>query len=300
MQWFMLPLYPSIIASKAYEARAKVHSALKAWYEAGYDQKTGADVVRTRAALMRDHGLKPADFCKLEMSIMHGATSNTIPTLYWLATFIFLRLKLVEELRTDALALLGDKSDTGKGIVEIPVSRIEETCPLLVSCWKEAIRLASQPITVRRVARDFELADPDTGRQYFFRKGADVMLPATVLHRLPSVWGADADEFNPRRFMAASKSEEDEANKKRRGAYMPFGGGKHMCPGRHFALAEILGLMTALILGYEIVGLKEENVEMANAKVGEAIAKPTAAGQGGKVQLRRRTGWEEVEWKFLV
>jgi cytochrome P450 len=300
MQRFMPGIYPSIIASKAFKAREKVHSALTAWYEAGHDQSEASDVIRTRGALMRGHGLKPGDFSKLEMSVMHGATSNTIPTLYWVTVFIWLRPQLVEELRADALAMLGDSTDARQGIVEIPVARIEGSCPLLVSCWREAIRLASQPITVRRVARDFTMSDPATDQSYLFRKGADVMLPATVLHRLPSVWGADADEFNPRRFLDASKDEDDVATKRRRIAYMPFGGGKHMCPGRHFAFAEILGLTTALVLGYEIVGLKDENVRMANAKVGEAIAKPAADGQGGRVVLRRRKGWEEVEWRYTV
>jgi cytochrome P450 len=296
---FFLGLYPSIIARKAYKARARAHCALQKWYEAGHDQETGAsDVIRTRAALLRNHGLSAAEFSKLELSVMHGATSNTIPTQFWLTTFIWLRPQLVEELRAEALAMQENRNDSRKGIINIQIGRLEEACPLLVSCYREAIRLTSQPITSRRVARDFTLSDPVTGKSYLLRKGADVMLPATVLHRLPSVWGADADGFNPRRFLASSKNDEDE--KKQRGAYMPFGGGKRMCPGRHFAFAENLGFITALVLGFEVIGLKEENVRMANAKLGEAIAKPEAYGEGGTVIIRRRRGWEEVEWSYTV
>jgi hypothetical protein len=126
------------------------------------------------------------------------------------------------------------------------------------------------------------------------------MLPATVLYCLRSVWGANADEFNLRRFIAGSREEEEATVRKRRAAYLLFGGGNHMFPGRHFAFAEYLGFMTALILGYEIVGLDNRNVHMDNAKLGEAIAKPAAGGEGGRVVIHRRKNWEKVEWNFVV
>ena len=304
MRSLFLTIFPSLLARTAYKARARVHAALEEWYRGKYDQHKDvtsgpADLVRSRAALMRSHGLSATEFSKLELSIMHGATSNTVPTLFWLLTFVFLRPTLVEELRHEALKMLGYETGILNGLVEIPVGRLEKNS-LLVSCFREAIRLASQPITSRRVAQDFDLTDPVTGQSYLLRKGADVLLPTTVLHRLPLVWGNDANEFNPRRFLADSIEQNEVASRKRSAAYMPFGGGKHMCPGRHFAIAENLGFMTALVLGFEIVGLKDENVKMANAKLGEAIAKPAIGREGGSVVLRRRKGWEEIEWKYVV
>jgi hypothetical protein len=59
--------------------------------------------------------------------------------------------------------MLGDRTDARIGMVEIPIGRLEEACPLLVSCYYEAFCLASQPITVRRVARDFTLHDLESG-----------------------------------------------------------------------------------------------------------------------------------------
>lgn len=310
MQLLMPGILPSIIGRTAYNARTRIHAALKKWYEAGHDQdanpKTGpADYVRQRAALLRKERFDPADFSKLEITIMHGATSNTIPTLFWVVSFIFLRPELVKELREEAsMSVFGTTDFTPSpngSVIDIPVAKLEERSPLLLACYREAIRLASQPITVRKVAKDFTVSDPLTSRTYLLKKGADVMLPATTLHRSPSIWGPEADEFNPRRFYPSkSKSEEEGKATRRQGAYMPFGGGKHMCPGRHFAWAEISGFVTALLLGYEIEGLKEENVRMRDARMGEAIAKPDKGGEGGSVRLKRREGWEGVVWRYLV
>ncbi|KAF2275228.1 cytochrome P450 [Westerdykella ornata] len=310
MQLLMPGILPRLIGRTAYNARTKIHAALKRWYEAGHDQdadpRTGpADYVRQRAALLRKEGLHPADFSKLEITIMHGATSNTVPTLFWVVSFIFLRPELVKELRDEAsITVFGTKEFTPSpngSVIDVPVAKLEERSPLLLACYREAIRLASQPITVRKVAKDFTVSDPLTSRTYLFKKDADVMLPATTLHRSPSIWGMDGDDFNPHRFLPSrSKNEEEKRAERRQGAYMPFGGGKHMCPGRHFAWAEISGFVTALLLGYEIEGLKEENVRMADAKMGEAIAKPDIGGEGGSVGLGRGEGWEGVVWRFVV
>ena len=50
-----------------------------------------------------------------------------------------------------------------------------------------------------------------------------------VLHRLPSIWGPDAEEFKPDRW-----------NDVKPGAweYVPFGGGPRGCVGRYKALTE--------------------------------------------------------------
>ena len=79
---------------------------------------------------------------------------------------------------------------------------------------------------------------------------------------------------------------------------MPFGGGKHLCPGRNFAFAEILGMMTVLLLGFEVRGVTEKFLQMPTPKFGEAVPKPLDNGAGGSVGIERRNGWENVEWRF--
>lgn len=127
------------------------------------------------------------------------------------------------------------------------------------------------------------------------------MWSAKVTHEMPDVWGEDACDFNPGRFMSQDAvTDGKNTEKKRRAAYMPFGGGAHLCPGRNFASAEVLGVVGALILGYEIEGLRAGRIEMGPRVLASAIPKPmNKGGDGGPVTLRRREGWRDVEWALI-
>lgn len=62
--------------------------------------------------------------------------------------------------------------------------------------------------------------------------------------------------------------------RKRKQAFIPFGGGKHLCPGQHFAFAENLGFLAAVVLGFRLEGLKGENVRVGSGKVNNALSRP--------------------------
>ena len=84
--------------------------------------------------------------------------------------------------------------------------------------------------------------------KYFLKKGAIVQISGGVIHSDKSIWGDDVDEFNPSRFLGA---------KTRSGGFHPaafrgFGGGKTLCPGRHFAVNEILLLAAMIVLAFDM------------------------------------------------
>lgn len=68
------------------------------------------------------------------------------------------------------------------------------------------------------------------------------------VHRDPAIWGDDADEFEPDRFLSE--------NVKARPAhtYMPFGVGERACIGRQFAIHEAVLVLARLLHRYEISG----------------------------------------------
>lgn len=121
------------------------------------------------------------------------------------------------------------------------------------------------------------------------------MWSAKVAHEMPDVWGADALDFNPERFMQKT---EKTTEKKRRAAYMPFGGGTHLCPGRNFAATEILGFISAFLLGYEVEGFRGDKIKIGHRALATATPKPAEDWDGGPVTVRRREGWVDVEWAF--
>ena len=98
-----------------------------------------------------------------------------------------------------------------------------EAMPLAEMAFKEAMRLRPPvPSIPRRATRDFSFGG------YQIPAGTLVGLNPLFTHHMPEIW-PDPDAFDPMRFT-------DEAQRGRhRFAFVPFGGGAHMCLGLHFA-----------------------------------------------------------------
>jgi cytochrome P450 len=108
--------------------------------------------------------------------------------------------------------------------VEAPTSFDNlEAMPLTEMAFKEALRIKPPvPSMPRRAIRDFSFMD------YTIPAGTMVGVNPLFTHHMPAIW-PDPDTFDPLRF-----TEEAQRNR-HRFAWVPFGGGAHMCLGLHFA-----------------------------------------------------------------
>lgn len=97
--------------------------------------------------------------------------------------------------------------------------------------------------------------------------------------------------------------ERDETTKKlRKKAFIPFGGGKHLLPGSHFAFAKILGAIGILLLGSEVKGCNGKAVEVPKGRLqrfADRVVKPDKEGLNVMVRIKRREGWEKTKWEFI-
>jgi cytochrome P450 len=98
-----------------------------------------------------------------------------------------------------------------------------EAMPLSEMAFKEAMRMKPPvPSIPRRAMRDFSF------KGYAIPAGTLVSANPLFTHHMPEIW-PDPETFDPMRFT-------DEAQRARhRFAWVPFGGGAHMCLGLHFA-----------------------------------------------------------------
>jgi len=105
-----------------------------------------------------------------------------------------------------------------------------------------------------------EAAEDDTIRGYAIPRGTVIMISPFAMHRDPSLWPAPR-RFDPDRFaddpaaLAAGKS----------WAYLPFGGGPHVCIGNHFALMEMTIVLARLAQRGRLVAREPERARPRGA-----------------------------------
>lgn len=107
-------------------------------------------------------------------------------------------------------------------------------CPHLDAMWFETMRLYNATSAVR------EATSPCIVGGKTIRVGDQIVAPFRQFHTNPDIFGGDALNFRPERFL------EDRGLSRKKG-YAPFGGGYTYCPGRLFAQREIY-LFVALTL----------------------------------------------------
>ena len=106
--------------------------------------------------------------------------------------------------------------------------------------FREALRMIPPvPSLPRRALKDFEFGG------YRIPAGTQVGVSPTLTHMMPEYW-PDPETFDPLRFTP------EVARTRHKYAWVPFGGGAHMCLGLHFATMQVRILMFHLLRGHRI------------------------------------------------
>lgn len=105
-----------------------------------------------------------------------------------------------------------------------------------------------------------EAAEDDVIRGYAIPKGTLIMLAPIAMHRDPSLWPTPR-RFDPDRFAEDPTA----AAAGKTWAYLPFGGGPHVCIGNHFALFEIAIVLARLAQCGRLVALRPDLAKLQGA-----------------------------------
>ncbi|EIW87324.1 cytochrome P450 [Coniophora puteana RWD-64-598 SS2] len=132
----------------------------------------------------------------------------------------------------------------------------------------------------RKAMQDFTFSDGT-----FIPKGANVSIASVVAHYDEKSY-KDASEFDPFRFSDIREGEGEGVKHQfvsTNAEYLPFGHGRHACPGRFFAANELKSMFAHIVMTYD-VKLGEGEERPANFNLGSACSpNPTA-----KVWFRKR------------
>jgi cytochrome P450 / NADPH-cytochrome P450 reductase len=118
-------------------------------------------------------------------------------------------------------------------------------------------------------------ADAVIGGEYRIPQGQPLTILTPMLHRDKTVWGDDAEDFNPD-HTAAERLSTIPPN-----AYKPFGTGQRACIGRQFALQEATLVLGMVIQRFELIDSLDYQLHTKTTL--------TVKPEDFRIQVRRRT-----------
>ncbi|KAI0806444.1 cytochrome P450 [Xylaria sp. FL0064] len=250
MMTFVLNLFPRLFARKSFKAREYMVKVWEQYFDdRSYEQ--GSELIKARVKINEDFQIPLRETARIEIGGSQAILTNTLPDTFWVAYHIFSDPVVLEDIREElSKGIYTDES----GSPTIDLSHVKSSCPILLSTFKETMRVHSSSTATRITMEDYQLDN-----KYLLKKGSTIMMPSTVQHTNPAVWGDKVDQFVHKRFVRRPGVKGPNPI-----AFRGFGGGTTLCPGRHFASTEILMFSALLVLRFDIHPVK-----------GEWIAPPT-------------------------
>ncbi|KAI1484241.1 cytochrome P450 [Daldinia eschscholtzii] len=274
---------PSITARKPIAARTKVAEAFETYYKAGGVKQASA-LTRNRYQAEVDNNVPLEDIARYEVGGSIAALVNTTPTAFWCLLLFYSHPGLLDEIRNEIDACTETTTKNGSILKTLDITTLKENCLLLLSSYQEVLRYRSMGTSVREVMEDTYLD------QWLLKKGAMLQMPSRIIHQDADLWGSNVAEFNPRRFLP-----EEKHNRPRDVCFRAFGGGKTLCPGRHFATNEVLAVVAVFIARLDMNPVDGEWMPptTANTNVAAVVMEPDNDIQ---VEIKTRKGFEDVKW----
>lgn len=217
------------------------------------------------AALTKD----PIELRSQLLNILLAGRDTTASLLGWL----FLELSKDPAQYNKLRNVIIEEFGTYEQPSEITFSKLKG-CQYLQHCINEALRLYPVvPVNGRYANKDTTLprgGGKDGKSKLFVPKGSSVDYSVFVMQRRRDIWGEDADDFKPERWV----------NRKVGWEYLPFNGGPRICIGQQFALTEASFVTVRLLQRYD----KIENMETDHI-VRHNLTLTDCSGNGVKVRM---------------
>ena len=228
--------------------------------------------------------------------------TNSTPAAFWLIWHMLRDQDLLARASREVDAC---RSSVPSGAVDVDTVRLIEQ-PLLQSCFAETLRKYTIVFAIRQPEReDAQILD------YRIPQGKMMVINSAIAHTDPRNWNTGANEEHPvesfwsDRFLTydskprqtkleatSTTSDGPEVGEPRfslkgySGAWIPFGGGVHQCPGRHWVRTQMLLSFVLINSAFEIDILQpKETLRMDTGKYGLGVMQP---GEKARFRIRRR------------
>ncbi|MCB1778098.1 MAG: cytochrome P450, partial [Candidatus Competibacteraceae bacterium] len=157
---------------------------------------------------------------------------TTAVALAWIFYYLTKHPEWLDLLYNEIVDVLGDRSPT---IMDL--ERLDHTRRVV----DESLRLRPPIYGIGRRARV-----EDTVGGYRIPVESPVVVSPYVMHHHPAYWDCP-DRFDPNRFLP------ERAAARPPFTYFPFGGGPHVCIGRHLAIKELLAIVALVVRAFRMM-----------------------------------------------
>ena len=172
-------------------------------------------------------------------TIRHETTASALT---WACYLLAKHPEIQERLRQEVQeALPGDPSEDDS----IDLATILEQLPLCNGIMHETLRLyPTVPQTVREAQKDTYVGDT------FIPAGTVMVIPIWLINRSPDIWGQDAAEFRPERWITPEGKPNSNGGRVSNYDFLTFLHGPRSCIGQNFAKAEMRCLLAAMVKSF--------------------------------------------------
>ncbi len=222
--------------------RAEADAVLMKYIKQRRHQEPGQDLLQTLMDARYADGEGMSDELVLSESMQllvagHETSSNGLS---WLLYLLSTRPETLEQVRQEFEAVLGDAP---LGHADLP--RLEFTTQVI----QEGLRLYPPFWMIDRMA----VADDRIG-DIAIPKGSTVIVYVYGAHHAPRYW-EDPETFDAGRFIKGSDKSRLPFT------YLPFGGGPRVCIGNHYAMLQILMILSELLRKYDFELTPGQSIE---------------------------------------
>lgn len=267
MTTLALKFIPNFLNGRTVQARERIVEAFLVYFRGGRHESASGLVKARYDYIVKKHGIHDlVDVARLEVAGAFGTISNSAPAAFWLLYHLFANPHILENCRRELSTLVEERD----GTCYLDATGIPKECPTILSSFNEVLRYHGVQVSLRKVVEDHALDD-----KYLLKRGSALMMPATVQHFDPQIWGPNSRQFDHNRFMPLGN--DGYRKGAQRAAFRGFGGGHHLCPGRHFATTEIVTFAALIILRFDMVPLTGTWAELKTDKLsskGSAVTLP--------------------------
>ncbi|CCG84698.1 protein of unknown function [Taphrina deformans PYCC 5710] len=276
---------PSLLLGRQRRVRDRLHRLLATHVETHSGFPGCSSMIRDRVRLGREFGYSSLDIAKTNVDILFALQANATPMAFWSLAHL---LTATEPYLSPALLSLSvphqqhqpeqDYSDAHTYRSRI-LTALDD--PSTTAVYEECLRLHAHASLLRKCTR------ATTVGGFVVLPGDLAVVPVATLHHAPGIWHRPSD-FLPDRFGAYSdgRHRTPEAQDLRKAQVLvPFGGGVHYCPGRHFAKVEIMALTLSALDLFEMEALDPLPSGWDPRRYGSGTQQPIAKM---RVRMRRK------------